>query len=180
MPDQELSTLAGQQVDRRYTHLQAYIVNGEPRYDAVWEPGAKDTTSVLGWLESDFAIRFSQLLGSGYHLVHMQSYEYDGKTRRDAVWESGAADQTFVLDAAVQELVQRATIEAAAGRSLRHLQAYDAGGGRILYDAVWDRAARRTGQTRILSESIAPFAARVDRELAAGRHVGMMQAHTGR
>lgn len=180
---EDLATVFNQQVaeGRHVVHLQAYLVQGEPRYDAVWEPGDKGTAWVGGWTMSDLATAFSQHLSAGDHLVHLQAYDLGGgKLRWDAVWERGARMQSFVIGWTFQDLVGRADAERAAGRQLLHLQAYDAGGGQVRYDAVWEPGRRRSTQGRILSESIGPFAARIDRELTGGQHIVMMQAHTGR
>jgi hypothetical protein len=169
-------TAAGMHV----VHMQAYdLGGGQLRWDAVWEPGNRNTTRAIGWAMKDFALRFNQEIAAGKHCVHMQAYDIGGgQIRWDGVWEDGVRDTSRAIGWAFNDFVGRLQQETAAGRELVHMQAYDVGYGQVRYDAVWEQG--KTGQHRILSESIYKFAARFDDENASGMRMVMMQAHTGR
>lgn len=163
-----------------FVHMQAYdIGEGEIRWDAVWEPGARGTTRAIGWAMGDFAQRFNAEIAAGKHCVHMQAYDIGGgQIRWDGVWEDGVRDTSRAIGWAFNDFTARLAQETAAGRGLVHMQAYDIGDGQIRYDGVWEAGV--PSQHRLLSETISPFANRFNAETATGMHVTLMQAHAGR
>jgi Polyglycine hydrolase-like, structural repeat len=167
---------------RHLVHMQAYdLGGGQIRWDGVWEAGQRKTSRAIGWGMQDFAARFNREIAAGRHLVHMQAYDLGGgQIRYDGVWEAGRRGTDCVIGWGFNDLVRHLEQEDAAGRTLVHLQPYDIGDGQIRYDGVWENNPAGRQQTRILAETIYPFAARFNTEVAGGRHLVMMQTVIGR
>jgi Polyglycine hydrolase-like, structural repeat len=162
---------------RHAVHVDAYrLLDGQIRYNGVWEPGNTGQTRALCWAPDHFAKRFDTELAEGKRLVHMQAYDVGGgQIRYDGVWEDGNTGQTWALCWALDHFAKRLDAELAAGKHLLHMQAYDVGGGQIRYDGVWENG--NTAQTRALCWALDHFAKRFDTELAAGKHLVHMQAY---
>ncbi len=129
---------------RRFTHLQAYNINGSPdgiRYDGVWEPASFAQSTAIGWTFSDIVARLESELDQGNHLTHLQAYNLDGTLagmRYDAIFQSGKTGQTFALGWERGHFNERNNSEMQKGRRLVHMQSYDIGGGQYRYDALWE------------------------------------------
>lgn len=166
---------------KHLVHMQAYdIGGGRIRYDAVWEDGDQGTTFAIGWGE-DLIPRFNQEIAAGRHLAHMQAYDIGGgQIRYDAVWEAGARGTDWVRGWGFNDLVRHLEEETAVGRTLVHLQGYDIGDGQLRFDAVWEVNTSVQLQTRVLAETIYPFAVRFNQETQQGRHLRFMQTVVGR
>jgi hypothetical protein len=158
---------------KHLVHMQAYdIGGGQIRYDGVWENGDRGTTGAISWAGQDFIPRFNQEIGAGKHLVHMQAYDIGGgQIRYDGVWEDGPRGTDWVRGWAFNDLVRHLEEEAAAGRRLVHLQPYDIGNGELRFDGVWEVNTSGQLQTRILAETIYPFAVRFNKETQQGNHL---------
>ena len=166
---------------KHLVHMQAYSLGGgQIRYDAVWEDGDRGTTFAIGW-GVDLIPRFNQEIAAGRHLVHMQAYDIGGgQIRYDAVWEAGGRGTDWVRGWAFNDLVGHLEEEAAAGRTLVHLQGYDIGDGQLRFDGVWEANPSGQPQTRVLAETIYPFAVRFNQETQQGGHLRLMRTVVGR
>jgi len=103
-----------------------------------------------------------------------------GQIRYDAVWEAGGRGTVWARDWGFNDLVRHLEEETAAGRALAHLQGYDIGDGDLRFDAVWEVNTSGKPQTRVLAETIYPFAVRFNQETQQGRHLRSMQTMVGR
>jgi hypothetical protein len=145
-------------------------------YDAVWEPSNPGQTRVLGWAQTDFAVRFDKEVALNRHIKHMQAYNIGGnQIRWNGVWEPGNNVQTRAICWAFDDFVGRINQELGKGRHFTHMQAYDIGNNQIRWDGVWEN--NNKGQSWVMDWAIQDFAKKFNEEIANGRHNIHMQAY---
>jgi murein DD-endopeptidase MepM/ murein hydrolase activator NlpD len=111
--------------DWRLVLLQAYtLVDGELRYDAVWNPGTQAQFVVYGWNESDFRQKVIDMFNDGFRLSLQQSYMFKGQRLFDGVFDPGADGQWAIWGWTGEFFHAKTTEMFNAGFRLRSQQSY--------------------------------------------------------
>jgi hypothetical protein len=118
---------------------QAYTVNGQTRYDGIWNPGTHTSNVIWGWTIADFKAKEQQLKLQKQRLVHLESYLLpDGQIRVNAIWNPGAQQQTWIQGWAGTDFDAKADELHKKGYRIAHLNAWNLPDGQVRYDAVWN------------------------------------------
>ena len=109
----------------RLVLLQAHtLVDGELRYDAVWNPGTEAQFVVYGWNASDFRQKVIDMFHDGFRLSLQQSYMFEGQRLFDGVFEPGADGQWAIWGWTGEFFHAKTTEMFNAGFRLRSQQSY--------------------------------------------------------
>ena len=110
------------------------------RYDAVWQKSKPEQTWVRGWTLADYNKKRNEMNSKGWRIVTQQAYDIgSNQIRYDAVWKQGGSAQAYVLGWAPDDFTKKWEQMYSQGWRVLTQQAYDIGGGKIRYDAVWQK-----------------------------------------
>src|SRR5262249_17760437 len=74
--------------------LQAYVIDGQVRYNAVWRPGNMPEIQVYGWSYDDYRTKYDELWPQGWRLYILDSFVLPGaQVRYNAVWRRGVVNR---------------------------------------------------------------------------------------
>jgi hypothetical protein len=76
--------------------LDTYVVDAQPRYNAVWRPSTEDEIQVYGWTREDFQAKYDELWDGGWRLHLLDSYVVDNQLRYNAVWRPSTENEIQV------------------------------------------------------------------------------------
>jgi hypothetical protein len=156
--------------------IRYHLTSPRVLYDAVFASSKPGQTRVLGWGQTDFAIRFDKEVALNRHIKHMQAYDIGGnQIRWNGIWEPGNTVQTRAICWAFDDFAGRVNQELGKGKHFTHMQAYDVGNNQIRWDGVWENG--NTNQSWVMGWAIQDFAKKFNDEIANGRHIVHMQAY---
>ncbi len=124
--------------------LQAYVLNGQVLYNAVWrQSGSLAEIQVYGWSYGDYRQKYDGLWPQGWRLYVLQSYVLNGQVLYNAVWrQSGGLSEIQVYGWSYGDYRQKYDGLWAQGWRLYVLDAYVLN-SQVRYNAVWRQATTR-------------------------------------
>ena len=120
----------------RLHSLNAYVVNNDLRYVAVWHPGSESEIQVYDWSYADMRAEYDKLWNQGMRLHTLNTYVLNNEPRYIAVWKPGNESEIQVYGWTQKDL--RAKYDELWGQGWRlHILNAFVVNGIVLYNAVW-------------------------------------------
>jgi len=158
----------------RLTHLQAYYVNGEEFFNAIWDPGAHKQCYFLNLSKDRFRAKNNELMNENFRLHRMQAHMRDGVVLYNGIWNESDKPQMMMLELTREDFLAAAGQLEAQGSHLVHLQAHIQG-GQELFNAIWNHGAVK--QHVVVGWIRQDFMAENSRATGEGFHLTQVQAY---